>query len=71
MGRKLHNIDLGTEPDEVTSRVDRMQRRQWLRCVMCPPHRGENATRYPSHGPQKPRYKTTKRAARAQGAPRG
>jgi hypothetical protein len=50
-------VDLGTEPDEITRRVDRMQRRQWLRCAFCPPNRGENRKHRAAHGTRKPRYK--------------
>lgn len=28
-----------------------------LRCAICPPHKGENASRRAKHGPKKPKYK--------------
>jgi hypothetical protein len=46
---------------EITPREDRMIRREHLRCAICPPHRGENRTRWVKRGVQKPRYKNKRR----------
>lgn len=35
--------------------------RQDLRCPRCPPNKGDNYHRKAKHGPQKPKYKTSKR----------
>jgi len=33
-----------------------------MRCVICPPNRGENSHRWVKHGARKPRYKNIQRA---------
>ena len=43
--------------EETNSSVDRKERRNLLRCSFCPPHGGENATRYGKHGKTKRKYK--------------
>jgi hypothetical protein len=43
------------EDDKVNPRVERFERKKkeglkgQLNCIICPPHRGENATRKPKH----------------------
>lgn len=36
-------------------------RRRNLRCSVCPPNRGENASRRPKHGVKKPKYKNRRK----------
>jgi hypothetical protein len=39
-------------------RYERLKKRmKLLRCSVCPPNKGENASRCPKHGKKKPRYK--------------
>lgn len=49
------------DPHETNSQVDkrqrRLDRRNGLKCPICPPNRGENAKRKARHGDGKPRYK--------------
>lgn len=39
------------------SKIDKIERREPLRCNICPPNRGENASRKPKHGVKKPKKK--------------
>lgn len=38
---------------ETSRSIDKRKRREHLRCPICPPNRGENATRKPKHGVKK------------------
>jgi len=40
------------------STVDKYERREWQRCPVCPPNKGENSNRKAVHGKTKPKYKT-------------
>jgi len=48
MRKKLENTN---------SKIDKIERRERLNCSICPPNRGENATRKPKHGVKKPKKK--------------
>lgn len=39
------------------STVDDRERREIQNCPVCPPNKGENASRKPKHGINKPKYK--------------
>lgn len=41
------------ELESAESRVDKLERREQLRCSYCPPNRGENAKRKPKYGQKK------------------
>lgn len=38
-------------------KTDKIERRTHLNCSICPPNRGENASRTPKHGVKKPKKK--------------
>lgn len=47
--------------DNVNNTVDDRERRTVQRCAICPPNKGENATRKARHGKGKARYKTKRK----------
>lgn len=47
-----------TETDSATYKK---LNRKHLRCSICPPNRGENATRKAKHGVKKPKYKNKRK----------
>ena len=51
-----------SEPDgDTNSRVDRMKRREDLRCTYCPPNKKENTKTYKKHGVKPPKQKKPSR----------
>lgn len=59
MSQRLNRMD----ELETNSTVYRHQRRGLCSCPLCPPHGGENRTRYGKHGRTKRRYKDHRRNA--------
>lgn len=49
------------ESTTTNSTVAKRLQRLDLRCSICPPNKGENASRRAKHGPKKPKYKSKRR----------
>ncbi len=53
-------IPCGDNVPNTNSTVDKRERREHLRCPICPPNKGENTNRKPKHGSRKPKKKDHK-----------
>lgn len=61
-GRAVMALRRSQEKLSTDRRLEKVkERRKTLKCTICPPHKGENSSRKPKHGAQKPRYKTTRK----------
>jgi hypothetical protein len=60
--QRLHHFFMKKDKLNKDNRTEKTyQRRNTLRCDICPPNRGENAKRRAKYGKTKPKYKTEKR----------
>lgn len=45
------------KPNNRAEKLAKREERGQLKCSICPPHKGENASRKPKHGVKKPKKK--------------